>query len=100
VIAEALHGDDGPENLPLHDLRILGDAGHERGLDEETCSTPAVTSGQKLYAGLLFRPVQETRDPLPVVRGDKRAYLHVSPLAESAVLMVEIAPESWWARPS
>src|ERR671910_337055 len=51
-------GNDGPEDLPLHDLRALDNTGHERRFDEEAPTTArAVASGQELHPWLAFRPV-------------------------------------------
>src|SRR5918993_699056 len=77
LVAEPLHSNDGTEDLPLHDLRALGDTGHERRFDEEAPTTArAVATGQELHPWLAFRPVKKTRYPIHVVRGDERAHLH------------------------
>src|SRR5919107_318034 len=67
----------GPKTPPPHDLRALGDTGHERRFDEEAPTTArTVASGQELHPWLAFRPVKETLYPIHVVRGDEWPHLY------------------------
>ena len=56
LILELGDGADGPEDLLLHDLHVLGDVGEDRGLDEVALVTLAVTTdldlGTCILAGL------------------------------------------------
>src|SRR6266516_875813 len=74
VRPERLHGDDRAEDLVLDDLRILGDVGDDRRLDEEAAVAERATAGHDCRLGS-GRTLQEAEHALLLLPRDDGPHL-------------------------
>ena len=73
-VAGLVHGDDGPEDLPLYQLIVLGDAGDDGGLEEEPGPLRLDAAGDELGARrtALEQPLDASALALRVERAECR----------------------------
>ncbi len=71
LVGEALHADDGAEQLLLDDLGVLGGAGHHGGLEEEAVAADLGPAGDHLGA-LLAGALDDARHALALGAGHHR----------------------------
>src|SRR5829696_152271 len=83
LLGEPLHGDDRPEDLVLHHLVVLGEAGHDGGLVEVAAGQvplDPVAAGRDLR--VLRRPLEEAHHPVELVLVVQGAEEHVLVVGE------------------